>query len=261
MFAPLCNSHFLSEYKAANQCEKCHMYSTKVVENEEGTFCQVCWDEISDRDPRQWCAFRTTKKACTRSAREECEGLCQAHFDGYDKCRICGVFRNKKMIPPNIRQIDFLGGKVCRRCVNRVRRMSAMAPELPSEFERARREAEQQQEDREEKHREAEAKRRAEAAADREGGEGDEGDGEGDASGLDNKHVDHKDERPVSARTRGSKRPREEKSDSDAESDCSSESEGSESESESEFEPSDSDEEAVQAPVRHRSKRIRVDDE
>lgn len=195
-FVALCSAHCSSQFKTAHQCDKCAMYSVKTVEGAGRTYCHVCWDEISDREPKQWCAFRTTKKVCTRSAHEGCEGLCREHFQKFDKCIICGVFRNKELIPANIKNIDILGGKTCRRCVNRTRRMSALTLEMPPEFEVARTEAEEQQRDREEKHREAAEKKRAQE-------EEESSDEKEDPNELDNKHVDHEDERPISARTRG----------------------------------------------------------
>lgn len=228
-FGLLCRSHRSSEFREARECEKCGMYAVKVVDIEGCIYCRVCWDTISDFEPKSWCRYRTARTVCTRSEKKECAGLCRTHFLKFDRCGLCGVFRDKGAIPPSIRDIDIFGGLVCRACVERTRRMSALLPVLPYPFVRAQIEAEEVRRGFEERHRDAEAKRReAESSgdsedADDESGSDSENDGpylglalNSDGDHLDRKHVEEKSaeepsgENPIATRTRGSKRPREE---------------------------------------------------
>jgi hypothetical protein len=262
--------HPVLGHKQVGECDKCGMYRTQLFNSHGGKFCKPCRDGIEDSDIAPWCAYRATKVCLT----EMVDGhglLCQFHFNSADKCIICGVFRTKSS--GNIRNIPILGGKVCRNCVNRTRRASAILDELPIEFHFARDRARDSSAEFKERHEGAPPQPQGadlDFVVNESSGESSEDDSDGDddvgiqnlGNGLDSKHGDSKEQGPISRRTRGNKRSREEKEEKAAgneeESETETEGEGESSGDESEYSPSSDDEDEPAAP---RSKRIRLDDD
>lgn len=219
-YGPVCRAHAEGEHKEAKVCSKCHIYSTKTRRHGSCNYCLVCFETVSDCEPKDWCAHTTGRESCERTAHNNPLGFCRKHLAKSERCDLCGVYREKKY--GNIKMIGVFGRKACRRCVNRTRKMSALMEyeDLPAEFRTAWVEVKEQQEDRDEK-RAASGGKKQRAHVDMDYEDDSEGldhkhvDIEGDLDGLDHKHVDIEDDTPVCTRTRGGIKRRREGQDGD----------------------------------------------